>query len=148
MANYLRIYKNDPTAGLTDGTQASEDGAQTAPITARLVTTSSSGASTAIKLAARCDTGYQTSGATALKFVVNSTGTDYTGDNYKLAADNSYTNAADALVNATWASSLSIATTVGATNTIFWAKLSAPANSVPTNDTTISLYHEETVEAV
>lgn len=143
----LKIYTNNPTAAGTDGTEVSENGAQTMPISASLVVTSSVGASEAIKLAARCDSGYQTTGNVVLKFV-DSTGTDYTSTNYKLAEDNNYSSATDALENASWVDSVTITSVVDATNTIFWAKLSAPAGATPANDTSISLFHSETIEAV
>ena len=131
----LKIYYGNPTAGGTDGTAASE-GTQTSPITATLVVTPSAGADQSIACAARCDAGYQTTGDTTLKFV-DSGGNDYTGDNYKLS-----------LNGTTWSSSVTISNSIGDTNMLFYVKLAAPAAATPINDTSIKLYHAETVKAV
>ena len=147
MANLMKIYINNPTADGTDGTAASEGGVQTNPIAADLAVTDTDAAEVAVKCALRCDSGYKTTGNTTLKFV-NSLGNDYTSDNYKLAKDDSYANGAAAIAGATWSDTLAYTESLGATNTIFWVKLKAAAGTAPTNDTSISLKHEETVESV
>lgn len=66
MANeYFHIYMNSPTAGGTDGTAVSEDHAFTAPISAVLNATNAE--SKIIKLAVRCESGYETVGNVTLK---------------------------------------------------------------------------------
>ena len=139
MANYLKLYQGNPTAGGTDGTEISEGGTFTAPIQATLVTDEEHGASSTIKCAARCVTGYQTDGTVELKFrkLEGTSYSDYSGDDYQISSDGE-----------TWASSLTFPNSIGATNTIFYVKLSAAAASAPANDRSVSLYHTETVKAV
>lgn len=148
MATNIKIYTGKVTSGGTDGTAVSE-GTELAPITGTLVVDSSNGASTAIKCAIRCDSGYTTSGNTLLKTMTESNGThtDYSGTNVQLAADNSYADAAAALSGATWVNSLTL-TGVGATNKIFWVKMAAAAGTSIANDASIDIYHNATVVAV
>lgn len=66
MANeYIHLYMNSPTAGAADGTAVSEDHAFTAPISA--VLNASNNESKLIKLAIRCEKGYETVGNVTLK---------------------------------------------------------------------------------
>lgn len=138
MATYLKLYKGSPTAGGTDGTEISEGGTFTNPIDATLVVDDTTGASSTIVCAARCVSGYQTDGSTVLKFQELSGGsyTDYSGTDYEISLDNS-----------TWGNSLTIPSTIGATNTLFYVRLSAAANSTPINDRSVFLFHTETVQA-
>lgn len=65
MGTYYHLYMNNPTAGAVDGTQVSEDHAFTAPISA--VLNASNNESKLIKLAIRCEKGYETIGNVTLK---------------------------------------------------------------------------------
>lgn len=66
MANeYIHLYMNSPTAGSADGTKVSEDHAFTSPISA--VLNASNNESKLIKLAIRCEKGYETVGNVTLK---------------------------------------------------------------------------------
>ena len=90
MANdYFHLYMNNPTAGGTDGTQVSEDHAFTAPISA--VLNASNNESKLIKLAIRCESGYETVGNVELKKLYwNGSTTAETGgnlDKWKFAKD-------------------------------------------------------------
>lgn len=152
MANLLHIFMNNPTVGGVDGTQVSEEHTLTSPISATLTVTAEAGAETAIKCALRCDTGYQTTGNVVLSLYSydSSTGKYTAGGgttgNIKLAADNKYTDAEAALAGATWSDSLTITDVIGATNHIFWVKMTAAAGDTPVKDTSVALHHEETVE--
>lgn len=65
MGTYYHLYMNNPTAGAADGTKVSEDHAFTAPISA--VLNASNNESKLIKLAIRCESGYETVGNVELK---------------------------------------------------------------------------------
>lgn len=152
MANLMHIFMNNPTVGGVDGTQVSEEHTLTSPISATLTVTATAGASAAIKCALRCDAGYQTTGNVLLSLYSydNSTGNYTAGGgntgNVKLAADNGYTDAAAALAGAAWSDHLAISDVIGATNVIFWVKMSAAAGDTPVRDTSVAIHHEETVE--
>lgn len=89
MGTYYHLYMNNPTAGAVDGTQVSEDHAFTAPISA--VLNASNNESKLIKLAIRCESGYETVGnITIKKLYWNGTTTAETGgnlDKWKFAED-------------------------------------------------------------
>lgn len=65
MGTYYHLYMNNPTAGAADGTKVSEDHAFTAPISA--VLNASNNESKLIKLAIRCESGYETVGNITIK---------------------------------------------------------------------------------
>lgn len=90
MGLYHHIYTNNPTAGNTDGTMISENGAMTAPLTVTLDAAKSE--SKIIKLAIRCEEGYETIGDTTISIYHDNGNGTYTptGGNvekWKLAAD-------------------------------------------------------------
>lgn len=89
MGTYYHLYMNNPTAGAADGTKVSEDHAFTAPISAAL--NASNNESKLIKLAIRCESGYETVGnITIKKLYWNGTTTAETGgnlDKWKFAED-------------------------------------------------------------
>lgn len=89
MGTYYHLYMNNPTAGAADGTKVSEDHAFTAPISA--VLNASNNESKLIKLAIRCESGYETVGnVTVKKLYWNGTTTAETGgnlDKWKFAED-------------------------------------------------------------
>lgn len=89
MGTYYHLYMNNPTAGAADGTKVSEDHAFTAPISA--VLNASNSESKLIKLAIRCESGYETVGnVTVKKLYWNGTTTAETGgnlDKWKFAED-------------------------------------------------------------
>lgn len=122
MANaYINIYKNNPTAGGTDGTAVSTDGAYTSPITVTLDASQSE--SKKVKLAIRCETGYTTSGNT----VISDNGD--TNDRWKLCPTE----------NGTYTDSITISSTIDDTNTIFYAQASSASTETPATDRTVSL---------
>jgi len=127
---YIHAYKNNPTAGGTDGTQVSE-GTGLAPVDSGQLNATQNQESVALKLALRCDAGYQT--AAGEDTTVTPVGT--TADKWALAPD----NAGAPGVWGAYGAALTIASVIGATNTIFWAKAKATADEEPANDDTVDL---------
>ena len=122
MANsYINAYINNPTAGGTDGTAVSTDGAFTAPIS--FVLDASQNESQTQKLALRTEQGYITTGE-----VVISDQND-TNDRVKL----SWTE------NGTFADSISTANSISSVNTIFYVKASSADTENPQTDRSVSL---------
>ena len=116
MANaYINVYKNNPTAGLTDGTAVSTDGVFTAPIS--FVLDASQNESQTLKLAVRTESGYIASDVTIAD-------NNDTNDRLKLCLTE----------NGTFADTLSIGS-VSAVNTIFYARASSADTETPQTDT-------------
>jgi len=126
-----------PTAGGTNGTQVSE-GTGTTPITTGNLNASTNEEGAAIKLALRCDTGYNTYGNTT----VTPTGTS--ASKWALANDNS----GSAGTFGAYGAALTISSIINTTNTIFWAKAKATSDETPSNDTTVDLVVNTTIQAV
>lgn len=137
MAKHLHLYMNNPTAGGVDGTEISS-GDETLPLTVTL--NASQAESKALKIAARCDTGFLIDGDVDIYFE----GTN--AAKWQVAADNSFADAATALTMAQWGSTLTLAN-VAATNKVFWVKASSTANEEPQNDRTVDLVAEGLVVA-
>ena len=112
MANQLHIYTNNPTAGKTDGTEASMDSGLT-PVSVTL--DASKAESMAVKCAIRCDAGFKIDG----EATVSLKGT--TAAKWKLAKDNAYAHGAAALTGASWLEKIAL-TDVATGNVVFWAK--------------------------
>ncbi|MBO6177828.1 MAG: hypothetical protein J6O04_01470 [Selenomonadaceae bacterium] len=150
MSEYLKLYGGTVTSGGTDGTAISEDMAQTNPVSASL--NAKNAETKAIKLALRCTSGFQTYGNTTVKaYYYNGKAYVDTGGNigkFSFAADNGYSDGADAIANATWTSSLTISDVIGSTNQVFWVKIASDATQIPQKDTTVSIHVEGVVEAV
>lgn len=118
---YINMYNNNPTAGLTDGTLVSTGGAQTNPIAVTLDATQSETA--IVKLALRCENGYHTQGNTVISFSGVSAG-------YWTACDTE---------NGTYASTLTITSSIDSTNTIFYVKAASSTSEAPNLDTAVSI---------
>lgn len=127
---YINIYKNNPTAGGTDGTAVSTDGAYSSPVTVTLDASQSE--SKKVKLAIRCETGYNTAGNT----VISDNGD--TNDRWKLCLTE----------NGTYTDSITISSTIDDTNTIFYAQASSASTETPATDRTVSLRVATTILAV
>lgn len=137
MANQLHIYYGNPTAGGTDGTEASS-GTELSPISVTL--DASKAEAKAVKCAVRCDTGYYIEGDTTISFV----GTNTT--KWKVAADDNYADAVAALSSAIWQDTLALSG-VGSTNTVFWVKAMSSTDENPQNDTSVDIQAEGLVVA-
>ena len=129
MANQLHIYINNPTAGETDGTEAST-GAGTSPIAVTLDAAKSE--EQAVKCAVRCDAGFRIDGDISIAISGDS------ADKWKVAADDSYADSAAALSSATWKDNLSLSN-VADTNVLFWAKASSSSTESPQKDASVTI---------
>lgn len=111
---YINIYKNNPTAGGTDGTAVSTGGDFTAPIS--FVLDASIGESATQKLAIRSESGYI---ATDVEIF------DYndTNDRLKLSLTE----------NGEFSDTITVGT-VSAVNTVFWAQGSSSSSENPQTD--------------
>lgn len=127
---YINLYNNNPTVGLTDGDAVSLNGAGTNPISVSL--DASLQEEKAVKVAIRCDSGYQTQGSTTISFTGTSAG-------YWTICDTE---------NGTYASSLTFSNTIDATNTIFYVKAASASSETPTLDTSVSVQVITKVEAL
>ncbi len=129
MANQLHIYINNPTAGGTDGTEASS-GAGTSPIAVTL--DASKNEEAAVKCAVRCDGGFKIDGDVTVAISGDS------ADKWKVAADDGYADAAAALASASWGDTLALSN-VAASNVLFWAKASSSSSEVPQKDSSATI---------
>ena len=118
---YINLYNGNPTVGLTDGNLVSTGGAQTNPVAFTLDASQSESATA--KLALRCESGYHTTGNTVISFTGTSAG-------YWTVCDTE---------NGTYASTLTISTSIDTTNTIFWVKASSATTETPSVDTFVTL---------
>ncbi len=120
MANqYINVYKNNPTAGATDGTAVSTDGDNTSPIEFAL--DASQGESGVVTLAIRTESGYVTSGTTTI------TDLNDTNDRLKLSWGGS-----------SFADSITTANSIGSVNTIFYAQAGSSSSENPQTDRSAS----------
>jgi len=133
---FIHLYKDNPTAGGTDGVQVSE-GTETDPITVGPLNASLNEESQPIKLALRCEPGYKTYGNTTVQPV----GTN--ADKWALAPDN---NGSPGTWGA-WGGTLTITAEIGSTNYIFWAKARAVNGETPQNDRSVDLQVNAVIQA-
>jgi hypothetical protein len=121
---YLHLYKNNPTAGGTDGSPVSE-GTGLNPIATNALNAAINEESTIIKLALRCEVGYNTSG----DITITPTGT--TSSKWALSADGITWGAYGAV--------LTITTVIGVVNTIIYCKAKAISGESVVNDSSVAL---------
>lgn len=124
---YINVYKNNPTAGGTDGTAVSTGGAYTSPITVAL--NASQSESKTVKLAIRCESGYTTVGDTTIA------DSGDTNDRWKLCLTE----------NGTFADSITISTAIANANVVFYAKASSASTETPATDRSVSLQITTTI---
>ncbi len=129
MANQLHIYTNNPTAGKTDGTEASS-GTGLTPISVTL--DASKLESAAVKCAVRCDDGYKIDGDVTVSLKGTSSA------KWKLAKDNDFADSQSALEGAVWQDKITLAD-VADGNVIFWAKAMSSKDEPPQKDTSVSI---------
>lgn len=135
---YIHIYINNPTSAGSDGTQVSEDGTQTSPLSVTL--DASKGESKIVKCAIRCTTGYKTSGSTVLTF----TGT--TKAKWSICPDASYADATAAAAG-TYSDTLTITDSIADKNVVFWVKAISSTDESPAKDTSVTLMTTATIVA-
>ncbi len=127
---FLKLYNNNPTDDSTDGDVVSEGGVGTNPIAVSL--DGSISESTTVKLALRCDSGYQTNGNTTITAIGTTAG---------------YWSFCDT-ANGTFTSTLTLSNTIGSTNKCFYAKASSSTTETPAIDTSVSVQVVAKVEVV
>jgi len=114
MNPYISIYKNNPTAGGTDGTAVSQDGYMTDPVSVTLDASQSE--SEVVTLAIRTETGYETDGNTTISI-------EYDSDSHwslDTSANGSFSG-----------TSITLTSTIDDTNTLFYAKASSSSSEGP-----------------
>lgn len=139
----IKIYKNNPTAGGTDGTLVSS-GTGLNPIESGAIKVPASGHAEGnwIKLAVRCDAGYETvedASRHARISIVDSANVTM----WQLAPDNS----GQAGTPEAWGDPLDFSTKIGATNTIFWARARVASTEEPANDKSVYIQVTATIGA-
>lgn len=143
MSSKIKIYKGTVTAGGTNGTLVSS-GTGLNPIESGAIKVPESGYTEGswIKLATRCDNGYETvedASRHARISIVDSTSVTL----WQLAPD----NAGQAGTPETWGGSLDFLTKIGDTNTIFWARARAAYTEEPANDASVDFKVAATIGA-
>jgi hypothetical protein len=133
---YIHVYQGAVTSGGTNGTQVSE-GTGSAPIVVGPLKASLNEESSPIKLAIRCENGYETVGNTTI------TPTGTSASKWALAPD----NAGSPGSFGSYGAALTISSTIGATNTLFWAKAKATSGEAVGSDTSVDLVVAATVTA-
>lgn len=127
---YINLYKNNPTAGATDGTAVSTDGAFTEPFSFTL--DASQNESQTLQAAIRTESGYQTTGDTIIQ-------------------DNNDTNNRLTLcwtANGTFADTISTANSISSVNTIFFIKATSADTENPQTDRSASIKVRTKIVAV
>ena len=144
MSSKIKIYKGAVTAGQTDGTLVSS-GTGLDPIEFGAIKVPAAGYQEGswIKLAVRCDAGYETvedSSRHARISIVDSAKVTM----WQLAPDNNGQpgTAED------WGEPLDFLTKIGATNTIFWARARVAHTEEPANDESVDIQVSATIGAV
>jgi len=143
MSSKIKIYKGAVTAGQTDGTLVSS-GTGLDPIESGAIKVPAAGYQEGswIKLAVRCDTGYETvedSSRHARISIVDSAKVTM----WQLAPDNNGQSG----TAEDWGEPLDIVTKIGATNTIFWARARVAHTEEPANDTSVDIQVAATIGA-
>ena len=141
MSSKIKIYKGAVTAGKTDGTLVSS-GTGLDPIESGAIKVPAAGYQEGswIKLAVRCDTGYETvedSSRHARISIEDSTHVT----KWQLAPDNS----GEAGTPQDWGEPLDILTKIGATNTIFWCRARVAHTEEPSKDTSVYIQVAATI---
>lgn len=136
MSNLIKVYMGTVTAGGTDGTEVSME-TELTPIESGGIVVPASGYEEGswIKLAVRCESGYETvenAGVYATISIEDSTGVD----KWQLALDNSGTPDTPE----DWGDPLDIVAQVDDTNTIFWARARVAHTETPANDTSVDFH--------
>lgn len=129
MANaHLNIYKNNPTAGNADGTAVST-GDNSSPITFTVDSSNNEVASDT--LAIRCEPGFFTASTTSISIVSD------TANHWALS-----------LNGETWGTDITITSTVGESNRVFYIKADSTSSENPQNDSSAKLRVKFKIAAV
>jgi hypothetical protein len=135
MSDNIRIYKDSPTAGGTNGTLVST-GTGASPIESGYILAPGSDYTEGewIKLALRCQSGYKTVEASSRHARVTIEDSTHV-TKWQLAPDNAGTPGTPM----SWGASLDFASEIGATNTIFWARARVQTGEGAANDTSVDI---------
>lgn len=121
MNSYINIYTDSPTAGGTDGTAISTDGASTNPLTVELDATTNE--SKIVTCAVRCESGYKTKTDTTISF------SGETKSKWGICTT----------ADGTFADTLTITDTIEQKNILFYVKASSSIDEDPANDTSVTI---------
>lgn len=143
MATRIKIYKGTVTSGGTDGTLVSS-GTGAEPIRSGALQVPAEGyaAGSAIKLAVRCDSGYETVESESKHATISIIDSTHV-DKWALAPDDDGSPG----VFEDWGDPLEFLSQIDDTNTIFWAKARVAYTEEPANDTSVQLEVEALIGA-
>lgn len=149
MSDLIKLYNGTVTKDAADGTELSQNGTQTNPLSFTL--NAAKEESSCQQIAIRCASGYKTYGDTVITaYHYNSETKKYepnTGDTAKwFFAVGEYDSAANALTNAAWSNKLTISDVITDKNTLIWVKAASSKAEVPANDTDESIHIEAVIE--
>ncbi len=137
----IKVYKGDPTVGGVDGELVSS-GTGISPIESGAIKVPTEGYAEGswIKLAVRCDDGYETV-EDSLRHARLSIEDSDNVDKWQLAHDDE----GSAGEPEDWGDPLDFEVLVDDTNSIFWARARVAHTEEPTNDTTVSIAVNATI---
>ena len=131
MANqYINLYKNNPTAGATDGTAVSTGGVFTEPFS--FILDASQNEVQTLSAAIRTESGYQTTGTTVIR------DNNDTNDRLKLCWT----------PNGEFSDSISTAESISSVNTVFYIQASSADTETPQTDRSASIKVTTKIKAV
>ena len=133
----IHIYKNNPTAGGTDGSMVSE-GTNGNPIIIGPLDASKNEESAPLKLAIRCDDGYIAKDGAQITATI--------GESYNVS--DLWDFSLDGTNWSGYKTALTIPQEINSTNTVFYCRAKATENEQPSNDITAKIIVIATVEAV
>ncbi len=133
----IHLYKNNPTAGGTDGSMVSE-GTNGNPITIGPLDASKNQESEPIKLAIRCDDGYVARDGAKIAATIGESLNP--SDMWEFSLDGTNWSG--------YKSVLAIEQEINNTNMVFYCRAKATENEQPSNDITAKIIVIATVEAV
>jgi hypothetical protein len=131
---YMNLYAGTVTDGATDGTRIKLGAADTDPgiLPLTVALNASTSEAKVIPVALRCQTGFETSGDVKVSFQGTTAA--------KWSVCDTQTG--------TFASTLTISNTIGATNKVFYVKASSDTSESPANDTSVTIHVEAAIAAV
>ena len=133
----IHLYKNNPTAGGTDGSMVSE-GTNGNPIIIGPLDASENEESTPLKLAIRCDDGYIAKDGAKIAATIGESLNP--SDMWEFSLDGTNWSG--------YKSVLAIEQEINNTNMVFYCRAKATENEQPSNDITAKIIVIATVEAV
>jgi len=137
MSSLIKIYKDDPTVGDTDGTEVSS-GTGLAPVSsgAIVIPDTDFEEGSWVKLAVRCDRGYGTvlNEGRHARITIEDSGSV---NKWQLAPDDN--NSADEGSASDWGELLDFTDQIIDENTVFWVRARAEHDELPQNNTSVQI---------